>query len=359
MDNAASPVEQHEAALAEVEARFVAEHGHRLARLLDINSFDIADRDAQIMAILKCSQAEPSAPLEGTGNRADERAAFRQWFKTSGFWNDAITEKAWLAACEWMKGRAPRIEVAGAVPADDKPCTCHPDDRVEPCAKQYAASECKRTQQHEPQVADEPAQFEIAGATEALREYLDAEETWRIVTDTEDPNDIDPIERTMAASRRVAAREAARKVLAGRTPSADAAAAPADEQTAFSVWSALKSTRWWLEVTPQYAASAAWQARAAASQPAAAAGQEAVAHILPRDLEALRTYSQQCQVVLYREPRKTRVALYTAPPAQVATRQGLTHNQRAVIKFAAETMEERRLDGHARVLLALLEGAKQ
>ncbi|THJ52560.1 hypothetical protein E9536_20055 [Burkholderia sp. LS-044] len=72
-----------------------------------------------------------------------------------------------------------------------------------------------------PSPADERAAFEVTGATEALREYLDAEETWRIVTDVEDPDEIDPIERTMAASRRVAAREAARKVLAARTASAN------------------------------------------------------------------------------------------------------------------------------------------
>lgn len=65
---AASPVEQHEAAPADVEARFVAEHGHRLAQLLGIASFDIADRDAQIMAVLKCSQPEPPV--------ADERATY-------------------------------------------------------------------------------------------------------------------------------------------------------------------------------------------------------------------------------------------------------------------------------------------
>ncbi|MDN7703307.1 hypothetical protein QZM15_33010 [Burkholderia sp. AU44665] len=52
----------------DVEARFVAEHGHRLAQLLGITSFDIADRDAQIMQRLKGEQPEPPA--------ADERAAF-------------------------------------------------------------------------------------------------------------------------------------------------------------------------------------------------------------------------------------------------------------------------------------------
>lgn len=37
----------------DVEDRFIAEHGHRLAQLLNIDSFDIADRDAQIMTLLK------------------------------------------------------------------------------------------------------------------------------------------------------------------------------------------------------------------------------------------------------------------------------------------------------------------
>lgn len=36
-----------------VEDRFIAEHGHRLAQLMNIDAFDIADRDAQIMSMLK------------------------------------------------------------------------------------------------------------------------------------------------------------------------------------------------------------------------------------------------------------------------------------------------------------------
>lgn len=38
---------------SDIGARFVAEHGHRLAQLLNIDSYDIADRDAQIMSLLK------------------------------------------------------------------------------------------------------------------------------------------------------------------------------------------------------------------------------------------------------------------------------------------------------------------
>ncbi|MDN7913724.1 Lar family restriction alleviation protein [Burkholderia cepacia] len=73
--------------------------------------------------------------------------------------------------------------------------------------------------------ADERTPQEIAGATAALRECVDASEAWRIVSDVEDPDDIDPVERTMAASRRVAAFEAARKVLASRAPRTEVAGA--------------------------------------------------------------------------------------------------------------------------------------
>ncbi|CAG9205423.1 hypothetical protein BGLA2_1720046 [Burkholderia gladioli] len=46
------------------------------------------------------------------------------------------------------------------------------------------------------------------------------------------------------------------------------------------------------------------------SAAAPAESREPDAYILPYDLEVLKTYSAQCQVTLYREPRKTRVPLY-------------------------------------------------
>ncbi|MBU9284070.1 hypothetical protein [Burkholderia multivorans] len=52
-------VGQHEAAPA--GARFIAEHGHRLAQLLRIDAFDIADRDAQIMSALRGDTAPAQA----------------------------------------------------------------------------------------------------------------------------------------------------------------------------------------------------------------------------------------------------------------------------------------------------------
>lgn len=52
---------------------------------------------------------------------------------------------------------------------------------------------------------------------------------------------------------------------------------------------------------------------AAALLEADAKGGEAVAWIDSRDLEALSSYSTQCQVVLHRFPKKAGVALYTTP----------------------------------------------
>ncbi|WP_249177533.1 hypothetical protein [Burkholderia multivorans] len=68
--------QQPAAAPIDIEARFIAEHGHRLAQLLRIDAFDIADRDAQIMAALKNEHA-PSP--------ADERAAFALAMVEAGY----------------------------------------------------------------------------------------------------------------------------------------------------------------------------------------------------------------------------------------------------------------------------------
>lgn len=43
----------------DIDARFIAEHGHRLASLFGINAFDLADRDAQIMAVLAATRDTP------------------------------------------------------------------------------------------------------------------------------------------------------------------------------------------------------------------------------------------------------------------------------------------------------------
>ncbi|MBM2769878.1 hypothetical protein [Burkholderia anthina] len=147
-------------------------------------------------------------------------------------------------------------------------------------------------------------------------------------------------------------------VWGGDEPSADAAAAPADERAAlvervlgmFEAWpkdelgptdepesqyrfgynTALEDVLTALDVPP------ARGSRAAASQPAAAAGQEAAT------MPYLYVYEYDSHFGLHREfsprswngmkPTRT-IALYTAPPAQVATRQGLTDEQRGVLTY--------------------------
>jgi hypothetical protein len=42
------------------DAQFIAEHGHRLAELLKLDYYDIADRDAQITMLLANKQPQPS-----------------------------------------------------------------------------------------------------------------------------------------------------------------------------------------------------------------------------------------------------------------------------------------------------------
>ncbi|MCA8251606.1 hypothetical protein LGN12_31190, partial [Burkholderia multivorans] len=69
--------QQPAAAPIDIEARFIAEHGHRLAQLLRIDAFDIADRDAQIMAALKNEHAP--APVDERAALAKLRAEMFDW----------------------------------------------------------------------------------------------------------------------------------------------------------------------------------------------------------------------------------------------------------------------------------------
>ncbi|WP_176016625.1 hypothetical protein [Burkholderia sp. BCC0398] len=111
------------------------------------------------------------------------------------------------------------------------------------------------------------------------------------------------------------------------------------------------------EMTHMEVARQAWcAARASASQPAAAAGQEAVAIVT-------ETHEAREKPDLYTIKAKARLnigdRLYTAPPAQVATRQGLTERQRMDLLLVADDME---VSGDAKLadaLRALLKGDKQ
>ncbi|WP_175712158.1 hypothetical protein [Burkholderia ambifaria] len=342
---------------------------------------------------------------------------------------------AWADAVEKLLAASPveQHEAAPCVHADD-PKSCNRvrcqlgnkcvDDDMSP--RQVAAAPLEGTGNG----ADERVPQEVAGATAALRECVDASEAWRIVSDVEDPDDIDPVERTMAASRRVAAFEAARKVLATRAPrtevaggaamacptcggsqttwkctcepmwegyappSADAAAAPADcahdyvrsdrvciecgdqpgqptadERAAFEVYMRarhphvelyrrdVRSSSRFGQYCREFAQEMweLWQARAAASQPAAAAGQEAqpFGWAQPRGGNYFTRNKSSADRV------GGLIPVYTAPPAQVATRQGLTDEQKGAVQRAIDWCYAMAFKDDERALRALLEGDKQ
>ncbi|MDR6389162.1 hypothetical protein [Paraburkholderia phenoliruptrix] len=50
--------------------------------------------------------ASLAAPSVEQDEHAERVAAFKGWFSTAGIWNNAITKRAWLAACEWMQASA-------------------------------------------------------------------------------------------------------------------------------------------------------------------------------------------------------------------------------------------------------------
>jgi len=128
-----------------------------------------------------------------------------------------------------------------------------------------------------------------------------------------------------------------------RAQAADAAAAPADERVAFEAWMRTGE----LDLTPTLErdgdvyddfdtqrAWRGWQARAAASQPAAAAGQEAQpAAEIVREWFAGRDH---WDVKIFDRTLKHGAKLYTAPPAQVATRQEMDD----AIEYAIQVLRQ-------------------
>ncbi|ABO60546.1 hypothetical protein LA345_39235 (plasmid) [Burkholderia vietnamiensis] len=113
---AASPVEQHEAAPAGIEPpRHIIDAAMDVAR----DQYGHGVTRASIVAIWKALGRPWAAPLEGTGNGADERAACEKAYQAtaSNRRTDELSfEAGWECAVEWAHARAPRTEVAGAVP---------------------------------------------------------------------------------------------------------------------------------------------------------------------------------------------------------------------------------------------------
>ncbi|WP_176322498.1 hypothetical protein [Burkholderia vietnamiensis] len=447
---AASPVEQHEAAPADVlralraAKQFIAngvalgfirmpdsdcpDPAHETPRLIDaaIASLEAAqheppaadDREAMMraredvfdwqsehgltltvgaindLARLLVDASAPSAPLEGTGNGADVHATTLRIVHEES--ERTLSQKDFDMCMRMVKAalsRAPRTEVAGA--AALPPVKGVSIDGgyviVTPAGGRDKAPAIKA------------AILALAGAAPNQREAPTDEQILEIGY-----RHFKQGHNVKAEANFVAA---VREILAALPPSADAAAAPAD----FEAWLRIeRARRCDFDANAGSWARAAWQAhaalttmpsndqvaglgidacidecietlvdakslaekliarnhldaainreveaRAAASQPAAAAGQEAVA------MPYLYVYEYDSHFGLHREfsprswngmkPTRT-VALYTAPPAQVATRQGLTDEQRKAIKWAARTTSNL---ATREALMALLEGAKR
>ncbi|UEP42715.1 hypothetical protein [Burkholderia sp. B21-005] len=196
---------------------------------------------------------------------------------------------------------------------------------------------------------------------------------------------------------------------APQPPSADAAAAPADERAVatFEEWLSSLSPQRRALIGDARDARMGWEAaRAAASQPAAVVEQlqtmlsgergqieiwkqcakewcdkyhelEAAMHQTVDDEPAAAAGQETvgCLTVsrfrglvntdfdYYGSLSDGSYEVYTAPPAQVATRQGLTDGEREAIEFAVKWFDQSVLPdtpyaGYSKVLRALLEGAK-
>ncbi|MGY6240579.1 hypothetical protein ACW910_24355 (plasmid) [Burkholderia ambifaria] len=331
-------VEQHEAAPAD-DAREclmdVVSHYRGLSTGLafmlnqacvDKNADDEAYWKHEIKALDRMlAQAERAlaAPLEGTGNGANEWAVNPIGYiraddlKELAAGNGAIISPRSGATDVPVFARAPRTEVAGAVPEGWK---------LVPIERSYDMR------------------------VKAVIAFNTAEK------DGKDRDD---------------ALDAAHKATlsaAPQLPSADAAAAPADERTA------LTFEEWFSSLSPQRRAligdvrdaRMGWEAaRAAASQPAAAAGQEAVAWVRkhPDSGELSGDWLWNDAIEQCRKDSGVWLPLgyLTAPPAQVANRQGMT--DRLLAEFGHELAKLLAIDSfdiadRDAQIRALLEGAK-
>lgn len=223
------------------------------------------------------AQPAPSAPLEGTGNGADERALYErlhtlmpEWYPDA--WDD-LPPKYRDAYATAALSRAPRTEVAGAVPRLD-------DADIDVIAESMPG-----------------------GLGSFMKQW-----GWR------------QFARAVEDEVRLL------------IPSADAAAAPADGLTPVvgpvSVHRTHPNQAYvTLGFGSEELCSAFLKAlnklyaRAAAPQPAAAAGQEAVAYTHPDRLGRLASGKVQCETLWSKDLLDDGdIPLYTAPPAQVATR---------------------------------------
>jgi len=450
---AASPVEQlapltAQAALAAIETFEIVGENNDSREPGDEDRFILTEFIAHLFGGYRVDQPGPAAPLEGTGNGADERAT---WDRTRhalavamvGFADrpelirrnldaalhvlDTLTESG--SPLGWLRtARAPRTEVAGAV-SDGLPDwfetfltnVCEIPDRNSPEGEPDAiVATLDELRNCAVNAIEQCVSYAQPPSADAAAAPADDGQFYELVTAYGEACHL------MTNSKRITeTKDAVLAAYAARTKAAQLEPPAADERAAFEAWAKKKGcdlesydsgdycdidTQWMWE---------GWEARAAASQPAAAAGQETVAigyvptyiideivagknvrvhinrtrtidHDAPlytaapaqpaagpavdgvivgawmTDDDRAITAAQKQRALADGGATASSVQPYSipcylgAPPAQVATRQGLTDAQ--IIEVASKfAHSDGWLDGNGALAFgrALLEGAKQ
>jgi len=296
------------------------------------------------------TQPAPSAPLEGTGNGADERAMrVTDGLEACDWSGVSIGNKAIIKyAVELLRNRVLRNEDVGTVAAD----------RAFPAKNGYFVYDPEGNGFDLYDTDAERAKAHNTAIEECRRAAID---------DGEWPLEVDSIVSGVVTHKTAATNVDGDSCEYAAAPSADAAAAPADERAAFEVYMRarhphvelyrrdVRSSSRFGQYCREFAQEMweLWQDRAAASQPAAGQRVQAVVMFVKRSM-----FGPWIEVD---KPEPGAVRLYTAPPAQVATRQEFCAKDisdlRAGIDYA-ESMGYLKQE-RAEQLRALLEGDKQ
>ncbi|MCA8195432.1 hypothetical protein [Burkholderia vietnamiensis] len=319
---AASPVEQHEAAPC-----VHADDPKSCYRVRCQLGNKCVDDD------MSPRQVAPSAPLESTGNRADDdklerpaRVGGRNY--AAGALKQQVVGRAYAEYDRWL-ARAPRTEVAGAVP--ERSCDCCVRDGCGTGVDCLALTNCVADQGCHCDNAAPPSADAAAAPEDERSAFVkligyDRPETEGVAVDVWDSQRatwLEALEYARAAASQPAAAAPADGVTPVVGPVSVHRTHPNQAYVTLGFGSEELCSAFLKALNKLYAC-------AAAPLPAAAAGQEAVAwqyrvvyqdyigpwiHTTKEGMETLRdTPNGHCEV---RD-------LYTTPPAQVATRQGMT-----------------------------------
>ncbi|MBR8471207.1 MULTISPECIES: hypothetical protein [Burkholderia] len=341
-------VEQHEAAPCNALTDLVESYGRAL----------LAQRTDEAAAILDCirrSDASPSAPLEGTGNGAIVER-LRLLMSGDPMLCKTNLARATLGQAIDALSRTPRTEVAGAVPEG---WTLVP---VEPTEKMISEGSCAQSLPGPHYISEAAAKacwkHMIAAtppsADAAAEDKYVIERLSTVLAGVAAALLGEEADRPAAETLQKLPEEAAKLRLEldlYRAQAADAAAAPADERAQCIEWATANGFTKYHE-----SMCAAWEERARraiASQPAAAAGQEAepFGWAQPRGGNYFTRNKSSADRI------GGLIPVYTAPPAQVATRQGLTDERIEAMANACGLHGARK--AVVQCVRALLEGAKQ